>query len=225
MHRREPLRLTREQVRSIDRLAIERYHIPGIVLMENAARSAADVASEMIDIERSSVTIVCGSGNNGGDGLAVARHLHNRGARVALVLAVEPAKFQGDALINWRICQAMELECSPAAEATIPSDALIIDAILGTGLTQAPRGAAAGAIDMINAANRPVLAIDVPSGLDCNTGQAPGACVRADRTITFVAEKTGFAHASARQYLGEVRVGDIGVPRELIQHVLNTTAQ
>src|SRR3954470_13296926 len=105
------LRLTREEVREIDRRSIEEFHIPGIVLMENAARGAAVVAWQMIGRDpRRSVVIFCGPGNNGGDGLAIARHLHNRGVNVEIVPVFDPAKVSGDALTNWRVIDAMQLE-------------------------------------------------------------------------------------------------------------------
>src|SRR5437764_9780838 len=104
------IRLTRRQVREVDRRAIEVYGVPGIVLMENAARGAADVAWEMLERRSLGATIVCGSGNNGGDGLAIARHLHNRGVYVSIVGDVDPAHMTADAAINWRIVQAMGIE-------------------------------------------------------------------------------------------------------------------
>ena len=217
------VRLTRAQVREIDRRAIEEYHIPGIVLMENAAREAADVACDMLDGECiGEVLVLCGGGNNGGDGLATARHLHNRGADVALALTIDPASYKGDALINWRIVSAMKLPWGPAEPQRIArtSAVLLVDAIFGTGLTEAPRepfGQLAAAVEESRA---PVLAIDLPSGLDCDTGRPPGACIRATRTITFVAEKLGFASPQARQYLGQVIVGSIGCPPELIDQVM-----
>src|SRR4051794_30935205 len=99
-----PTYLTRAQVREVDRIAIEKYHVPGIVLMENAARGAADVAWEMVDrTPEAVVQILCGGGNNGGDGLAIARHLHNHGCNVKVALATDPAHYRGDALINYQI--------------------------------------------------------------------------------------------------------------------------
>ena len=219
-----PLRLTRAQVRAIDRRSLEQYHVPTIVLMENAARAVADAAAEMIaGVKDPGVVIVCGGGNNGGDGLAAARHLHNRGVDVRIALATDPAAYRGDAGINWQITSAMGLPiCSTgpgAARAALLSSDLIVDALFGTGLTTAPRDTAW--IELINSAEVPVLAVDVPSGLDCDTGQPLGpACVRATRTVTFVAEKVGFSNAAARQYLGDTTVGDIGCPRELIQAVV-----
>jgi NAD(P)H-hydrate epimerase len=218
------IRLTRQQVREIDRRASERYHIPGIVLMENAARAVADAACEMLDNNCvGEILILCGGGNNGGDGLAVARLLHNRGADVTVALLAAPEKYQGDALTNFQIVQAMGLEITTATSAIIEAvrPLLIIDAIFGTGLTRAPDGPFTTLVRAIEHSRHPVLAIDVPSGLDCDTGRPLGACVRASRTVTFVAEKVGFDHPEARDYLGRVSVGDIGCPRELIEEVLH----
>src|SRR5947208_3319729 len=131
------VRLTRAQVREVDRLAIERYHVPGIVLMENAARAVANAACEMLDHNcAGEILVLCGGGNNGGDGLAAARHLHNRGADVSIALTIDPAKYKGDALINWQIAQAMGLPATPADPQSIERSQalLIIDAVFGTGL-------------------------------------------------------------------------------------------
>lgn len=215
-------RLTRAQVREIDRLSIEEYHIPGIVLMENAARAAADVASGMLgDPYGRQILILCGGGNNGGDGLAVARHLHNCGATISIATTIDPSKYRGDALINWQIVSAMRLPCHPALAETIAQSQadLLIDAIFGTGLTEPPRDPFPALVEAVEKSARPVLAIDLPSGLDCDTGSPPGACIRATRTITFVAEKIGFANPSARPYLGSVTIGDIGCPAELITQI------
>ena len=217
----EPLRLTRAQVREIDRLSIEQYHLPGIVLMENAARAVVDVALDMLrGIQDPEVQIVCGGGNNGGDGLAVARHLHNRGVFVELALA-SAQPYSGDAGINWAIVQAMGIPALAIEDADIRMAGgvidLVVDALYGTGLQTPPREA--WPIELM--LYYPVLSVDVPSGMDCDTGEPlrAGACVKATRTVTFVAEKVGFANPAARQYLGEVIVGDIGCPRELIERV------
>ena len=220
------LRLTRAQVREIDRRSTEEYHIPGIVLMENAAIAAADVATQMLAGKRHpSVLILCGGGNNGGDGLAVARHLHNRGVVVTIQVTVDPAGYKGDALINWNILQAMQLPWQKAAATTIAQaqTSLIIDAIFGTGLDSAPRDPFPKYVEAIEKNGAPVLAIDLPSGLDCDTGQPPGACVKATRTITFVAEKVGFAQPTAKPFLGGVSVGAIGCPIELISAVASAS--
>ncbi|MEA2735077.1 MAG: hypothetical protein QOE14_1528 [Humisphaera sp.] len=216
------LRLTREQVREIDRRAIEDFHIPGIVLMENAARAATDVAMKMLaGIANPAVLIVCGSGNNGGDGLAIARHLHNRGVHVEVVRDWS-RELTGDAAINLRIINAMPIEKTPLEESLsyLQGVHLGIDAMFGTGLTRPVGPEFAHIIEEMNGrTDADVLAIDVPSGLDCNTGEPLGPCIRATRTVTFVAEKAGFANPASKAFTGEITVGDIGCPRELIEEV------
>jgi NAD(P)H-hydrate epimerase len=151
----------------------------------------------------------------------VARHLHNRGCGVAIGLCGDPAGYKGDALINWRIVSAMKIPAAPfnAAMLSDPQPMLIIDAIFGTGLTEAPREPFASITETINSSGLPILSIDVPSGMDCDRGSPPGACIRANCTVTFVAGKTGFTNPNARRYLGNVIVGDIGCPAELVQKV------
>lgn len=216
------LRLTRNQVREIDRRSIEEYHIPSIVLMENAARAVADAAQQMMNHDHPVVLVVCGGGNNGGDGLAVARHLHNRGADVFVQLAVDPDSLRGDAKTNWIIHTAMRLHCSSAEPATIANSRmnLLIDSVFGTGLSSRPRDPYNMLLAGMNAAKTAKLAIDLPSGLDCDSGEPlHERTFRADRTVTFVAAKAGFGNPVAREYTGEVIVGDIGCPRELIEEV------
>jgi NAD(P)H-hydrate epimerase len=219
------IRLSRQQVREVDRRAIQEYYIPGIVLMENASRAAADVAEGMLRQTSGHIAmILCGGGNNGGDGLATARHLHNRQFQVMIALCTDPATYKADALVNWQIAEAMRLPYLAATPQTIeqtPAD-LVIDAIFGTGLSRPPRPPFDAIVEAVTKKNRPVLAIDVPSGLDCDTGQPLGPCIRAEQTVTFVAEKLGFANPSARQYTGQITVGDIGCPRELVERVLQS---
>jgi NAD(P)H-hydrate epimerase len=214
--------LSRSQVREVDRRAISEFHIPGIVLMENAALGAADVACDMLDNDCvGQVLILCGGGNNGGDGLAVARHLHNRGADVSLALTIDPANYKGDALLNWQIVSAMKIPWEPADPHRIAQTKalLIIDAIFGTGLTEEPREPFANIVRAVEATHIPVLSIDLPSGMDSDTGSPVGACIRATRTVTFIAEKKGFASPAARPYLGQVTVAPIGCPIELIEQI------
>lgn len=212
--------LTRRQARLVDRICAEAYGIPGIVLMENAARALADAALQMlVQLKGRRVLIVCGGGNNGGDGYALARHLHNSGCLVTLAAAKPIEQLEGDAATNARIARRMNLPIEPATPQLLgsaPAD-LIVDALLGTGLDKAPNQAVAALIRAMNHRPEPILAVDVPSGLDCDTGRPRGAaedCVRAERTVTFVAEKVGFPNA--REYTGEVIVGDIGAPPEAI---------
>lgn len=219
------MRLTRRQVREVDRLAIERYGIPGIVLMENAARAATDVAWRMVHQQSDAqVLILCGGGNNGGDGLAMARHLHNRGIRITIGLATDPARYTGDARTNYTIAAAMKLPLQPATPELVAAVdyELVVDAVFGTGLEQSPRPPFDQLAAAVNHGRSHVLSIDIPSGLDADTGRPLGACIQASETITFVAEKIGFATRDARPYLGTVIVGDIGCPRELVDEVFRT---
>jgi NAD(P)H-hydrate epimerase len=163
--------------------------------------------------------IICGSGNNGGDGYALARHLHNHGVRVILAPLGEPDP-KSDAGINRAICKAMNLGGADldhlddlSGNASID---LIVDAIFGTGLDRPVSGQAARAIEWINRTRRPVLAADLPSGMDCDSGRALGAAVCATRTVTFVGLKRGFLEIEAQKLLGEVFITDIGAPIELL---------
>ena len=212
--------LSRQQVREVDRLASERYGIPGIVLMENASTGAARVALAMLRGNRRAL-ILCGGGNNGGDGLAIARHLHNRGIKVLIATTVDAASYKGDAAINMNIVRQMNLPIQPASPDLICQwqGGLIIDAIFGTGLSQPPRGDFAAMVNAVAQNGAPVLAIDLPSGLDCDTGEPLGSAIRAKATVTFVAAKKGFANPASRPYTGRVIVSGIGAPRELVDEV------
>jgi len=212
--------VTREEIREVDGIAIEDYAMPGVILMENAGRGATQMALEMLgDIEHPRVAIVCGRGNNGGDGFVVARHLHNRGVGVTVHLLAPREKIGGDALVNLRIAEKMKLDIRDAAagELDFAESGLIVDAILGTGLSGEVREPFRAAIRAINAAGKPVLAIDIPSGLDANTGEILGDCVRATRTATFALPKIGFRRNSGPAMCGDVTVVDIGVPREILE--------
>ncbi len=210
--------LNRDSVRAVDRAAIDEYGIPGVVLMENAARALAVETLAMLPETAGLVLIVCGSGNNGGDGWALARHLHNAGSGVRIAPLGAP-RDGGDAAVNCRICRNMNLrEIVPDdLPAHLADCDLVVDAIFGTGLDRAVSGAAATVIESINGSGRPVLAVDVPSGLDCDTGRPLGSTIRAARTVTFVARKPAMIVEAAAAYTGEVVVADIGAPVELLE--------
>ncbi|MFQ5495317.1 MAG: NAD(P)H-hydrate epimerase [Phycisphaerae bacterium] len=221
--------LTRDQVRRVDQLAIERYGIAGVVLMENAGRGAAGVIRANFG-DGGAAVILCGAGNNGGDGLVIARHLHNAGWTVRTALAGNAERMTPDARINHDIVRAMGLEIRAVPDAraveviveTIQPREIVVDALLGTGFRGAVRQPLADLIGGINGVDkRAVVAIDVPSGLDCDSGAASNATVRADLTITFVAPKIGFCHDAAASYVGRVEVVGIGAPRELLDEVLS----
>ncbi|MEM9373399.1 MAG: NAD(P)H-hydrate epimerase [Planctomycetota bacterium] len=214
-----------ERVRALDRAAETEFGLPGIVLMENAALGVLSAASDLLASEEPTVTVVCGRGNNGGDGLALARHLVNRGVRVCVGMAVDPGSLQGDAAINMDVIRRMadhepSLRIEPCSRLTEAAPDLIVDALFGTGLSRAVEGPCAEAVRWILARKQGgshVLAIDVPSGLDADTGRPTGsACVRADTTVTLAAIKPGLTRLEAQPYVGEIRVAGIGVPRSLL---------
>jgi len=223
-----PRTLTRKQSRQVDRRAMEEYGISGLVLMENAGRGVADVLCEK-GIE-GPVVICCGKGNNAGDGFVIARHLDLRGFDARVLLWAEPSELTGDAAANFRILEKTDVpievfadEHDPARlDRNLSGAAWIVDGLLGTGARGEPRPPLDAVIDQLNASSAPKLAIDLPSGLDCDTGQATRHTIRAALTCTFVAAKTGLLAPNAARYTGEVRVLNIGTPRKFIEEVLAT---
>lgn len=213
--------LTREEVRRVDKVAIERWGVPGVLLMENAGRGIADVLCSLgID---GTVVVVCAKGNNGGDGFVIARHLHLRGYSVKVLLTCDDDELVGDALVNYDLLRRMPvsvqlLSASKAdeLEPIFGEAEWIVDAMLGTGAKGEPREPLAKTLFAMNRANAKRLAIDVPTGLDVESGSASQATFRADYTCTLVAEKVGFSNPAAKQYLGEVHVLDIGLSWELV---------
>ena len=220
--------LSRDEVRRIDRCAIETVGVPGAVLMENAGRNASDAIERLLGgAGGTSVAVVAGAGNNGGDGYVIARHLAMRGARVATFLVSPSGKIRGDARINLDVIRALGHEIHElATSAELPDLAgklrtfeLVVDAVGGTGIRGQLRGDLARAVEQINAAGVPVVAVDIPSGLDCDTGRATGPVVRAAMTVTFVARKKGFDAPGADAYTGEVLVVDIGIPPDVVSRI------
>ncbi len=219
------MHLSRDEVRNLDRRAIEEFGVPGAVLMENAGRGAVDV---LISLGcRGPVVVCCGKGNNGGDGFVIARHLDNRGIPVHVWLFARPNELKGDAALNYQIISRSCLEISIYDEARLNENALqtdlaqaewIVDALFGTGLTGRLENPFDRIIRCMNEAKGRVLAVDIPSGLDCDTGQPLGPTVRAEHTVTFVTEKKGFANPEAKPWIGQVHVVDIGVPRRLLEN-------
>ena len=221
------LTLTRNQVRRVDQLAIERYGIAGIVLMENAGRNAANVIQGETGAARTAL-ICCGTGNNGGDGCVIARHLHNAGWSVSLLLAGDRARCTADTATNFRIIRAMgielveisEVQKQPAVLNAAGPNTVVVDALLGTGFLGEVRSPMAELIRAMNSMpKQSLVAVDIPSGLDCDTGAASNATIRADLTVTFVASKPGLESSTARPFVGRVEVVDIGVPKALIEEV------
>jgi len=215
---------SRAQARAVDRIAMEDWGIPGIVLMENAAHGIATAISDLHAREKGRVTIVCGPGNNGGDGFATARHLVNRGYDVELQLLAPESAFQpeSDSGINLSIARRMGI---PMLKGYDLSEArFIVDALFGTGLSRDLREPYPEAVGAINGHGARVLAVDIPSGLDADDGSIHGAAVRAHYTATMVAPKRGFTRGSGPEYTGAVEVIDIGVPQAIVREVAAESA-
>lgn len=221
------MQLTREQSRAVDKYAIEQLGMSSLVLMENAGRGCVDL------LERKGihgpVAVFCGKGNNGGDGFVIARHLIIRGYEARVLLAAHANDLTGDGLANYKILRHTNAQVVELANEGGPSalpDALdyaaascewFVDALLGTGIEGAPRPPYDAIIEWMNSESAATLAVDVPSGLDCNTGQPSPTTIEANLTATFVASKVGYATDAAKQHLGELHVLDIGIPPSLVE--------
>jgi NAD(P)H-hydrate epimerase len=225
--------LSRAQMRAFDRHAIEACHVPSVVLMENAGRGATDVLVRTLlegDAEGATVVVVCGTGNNGGDGFVIARHLLVRGGKVEAYLVGDAARLTPDARTQhdaWRGLGGVVHELGAGADvalldrATAEAD-VVVDALFGTGLDRPIEGHHARVVASMNASPAPVFAVDLPSGLDADTGGALGVVVEASVTVTFAHHKLGLLTPAGAERAGEVHVVDIGVPAALVAHVGGT---
>ena len=220
--------LSRDEVRALDRRAIDEFGVPGVVLMENAGRGAVEVLRELGVSGR--VVLCCGKGNNGGDGFVMARHLDNHRVPVRVLLFARPEELAGDAAVNYAIIARAGLPievfaASPLDEKHLQGELAaadwVVDALFGTGLAGPVRPPFDRVIAAINACPARVLGVDIPSGLDCDTGRPLGSTVRARHTVTFVAQKKGFAEPAAQEWLGQVHVVGIGAPRRLMEGFLS----
>lgn len=219
-----PASLTREQARAFDCHAIEELGFPGIVLMENAGRGCVDTL-EGLGVD-GPVLVLCGKGNNGGDGFVVARHLALRGRVCRVALGAPPSELSGDARLAFDLlvpCHVPILDLTgihpskmlEELDAFAGGSAWVVDALFGSGAAGDPRPPFDSLIDWANAERGRRLAIDLPSGLDCDTGEPGAPTFRADHTCTFVAPKAGFANLLAHERLGEVHVVGIGAPAKV----------
>jgi NAD(P)H-hydrate epimerase len=215
-----------EEMQELDRKAIETYRIPGMILMENAGRGAAEVISNTFpDLHKKKIAIIAGKGNNGGDGFVIARYLLNQGTSVRVYLLTDPKGLRGDAEINFNIFQRMkgEVVSVPSSKdyVKVKKDLekfdILVEGIFGTGLDAEVRGYYREVIDHLNTLQRPIVAIDIPSGLDANTGKPLGTAIRASLTITFGLPKVGHLIPPGLDYVGEVKVVDIGIPKKLVE--------
>jgi NAD(P)H-hydrate epimerase len=209
-----------EQMREVDRIAVEEFGLGILQMMENAGRNLAGNVMEMLGRVGGKVTVLAGAGGNGGGGLCCARHLHNRGFAVSLVLDREPSALRGAAAHQFRILEAAGLRPVQASgvDEVIRQAGVVVDALIGYSLRGAPRGRPAELIELCNTLRvrresaSQVLSLDVPSGLNATTGEAPGTVVRPHRTLTLALPKTGLASVSSDLY-----VADIGIPPEVYQ--------
>lgn len=209
--------LTTPQMVEVDRAMLDDYHIELIQMMENAGRNLAELTHKLLggSLDGKRVVVLCGAGNNGGGGMVAARHLHNRGAQVVLKVIANPALIKAVPAQQLKTLNAMGVENTSVPD--LETADLVLDALIGYGLIGDPAGPVAAWINRLNAAHRPTLSLDVPSGLDATTGAAGRPCVRADATLTLALPKVGLLQPQAAAYVGELYVADIGVPPDLYQ--------
>jgi len=221
--------VTAKEMQEMDRRTIQDFGLPGMVLMENAGRGATRFLFEQFpDIENKRVGVLAGRGNNGGDGYVMARCLKQKGVQVTVYLLATAGSVQGDAATNLKFLKLLGV---PLVE--IPDDASFskhqpemaeldvwVDAILGTGLKSDVKGFFKDVIEFINSLNKPVFAVDIPSGLNSDTGQVRGACIRANATATFAFAKTGHIIHPGSQYTGALNIVDIGIPPAIVEEVM-----
>ncbi|MCP4189803.1 MAG: NAD(P)H-hydrate epimerase [Planctomycetaceae bacterium] len=213
-----PPTLTRQAVRELDRVAMNQLGMSGLVLMENAGRGVVDCLRGQGDLNR--VVIVCGKGNNAGDGFVIARHLDLVGVVVEVVLCCNPDELQGDALANYQLLPHTRATVVKELDAclfdNLRSCDWVLDALLGTGAKGAPRPPFRRAIELMNACRARKLAVDISSGLDADTGVSSHVTFRADLTCTFAAAKPGLLVAESQSFVGDLQIVDIGVPSRLL---------
>ena len=210
-----------DQMREVDRLAVDEFGITLLQMMENAGRALARLGRERFlagDARRKRVLVLAGSGGNGGGGMVCARHLHNWGADVRVLATAPPDGQMGEVPRHQlRILDAIGVVTTIVApeDARLPEADLIVDALVGYSLRGAPAGATAALVRAANEHRAPTLALDVPTGVDPTTGEAAGDVVRADATLTLALPKTGLRTAAAAEYVGELYLADISIPAEL----------
>ena len=218
--------VTAEEMAEIDRTAIEEVGIPGVVLMENAGRGATEIMwGYFPDLSEKRVAVLAGGGNNGGDGFVIARHLWQQQVEVVLYCLKKLESYRGDARINLDIVQKLGLPLEEHTDSKtiaalgkkLAGADLVVDAILGTGINAEVRGFYREVIDLVNQQDKPVLAVDLPSGLDASSGMPLGTCIEADVTATFGLPKVGQLVTPGCNFVGRLEVIDIGLPRSVTE--------
>ncbi|MFQ5945306.1 MAG: NAD(P)H-hydrate epimerase [Anaerolineae bacterium] len=214
--------VTTDQMREVDRIAVEEFGLQILSMMENAGRNLSENAKEMLGAAESgekitkAVVVLAGSGGNGGGGLACARHLRNRGFRIEVILDRQAEELRGAARHQLQVLQASGVQPLPVSQAreAISQAGMVVDALIGYGLRGAPQGITEALIELCNGEAARILSLDVPSGLDATTGESPGAAIHPERTLTLALPKTGLARAGGGLYLS-----DIGIPPHLYQRL------
>lgn len=199
------------EARRLDKIAVEKFSIPSIVLMENAGKNTAEIIIKKFHPRQS--VIFCGGGNNGGDGFVIARHLFNNDVKVKVFTAQKISKYTGDALINLNIIRKIKIPVITltARKFKIPKTDLIVDALLGTGTNGKLREPYKKIIKKINSVKTPVVSVDIPSGIDADTGKKLADAIKSNLTVTMVAVKKGLLINDGRKYAGQIAVTDIGL--------------
>lgn len=219
--------VTSGQMKQIDSIAINGYGIPGTVLMENAGRSIAGEILELPADSRKRVALFAGKGNNGGDVMVAARHLYNNGLEVRVFLLAREADVRGDSRINLEISKKMGIKVDEIAadedlvkvEKALEWAQVVVDGIFGTGLKGKIEGIPGKTIDLINESGKFVVAVDIPSGVEGDTGQICGRCVKADMTVTFAYPKVGLLQYPGAAYAGKLVISDISIPRKIVEDI------
>jgi hydroxyethylthiazole kinase-like uncharacterized protein yjeF len=211
--------VTAEEMRKIDDTTIREFQVDVLALMENAGRATAELAKRMLrgTIIGKRVACLVGGGNNGGDGMVAARHLANWGADVEVIVGITKDRMKSAPMGQIRILEKMGVRTLLTYDRIGEND-LLIDALIGYGLEERPRERVANMIRDANGSGRPILALDLPSGMNATTGEAYDPCIKATTTITLAFPKTGFLTSSASSYLGVVYLADISIPRRVYQN-------
>ncbi len=219
--------VTATEMKSLDQMAIQQYGIPSLLLMENAGRGVADlVCQEAGAIKPGAINILvfCGKGNNGGDGLVCARHLANRGYKVHVLLFTGPSSLKDDPAVNFNILKCMKITTDVVLDImdlakiklVLHKADFVIDALLGVGLHSDLTDIFASAVEMINDSGKKVVAVDIPSGLDADTGNVLGVAAKANWTAALGLPKKGLYEREGPFYAGDIQVVDIGLPKEIL---------
>jgi len=216
--------LKSEDVKKIDKHVIERLGISGDILMENAGLAILRNINENID----NISIVCGSGNNGGDGLVLSRHLLSRDRNIKIFIIGNESKLNNSVKLNYKILKNLKADITFIEERkdllrfknNIKKSNLIVDCIFGIGLSREIEGIYKEIIEYINNSGKEVLAVDTPSGFNHSTGDIYEVCIKADKTVTFIGEKFGFKNDKSEEYTGEVEVEQISIPLNIVKKII-----